>query len=160
MMCSYNGLVLTLLWGQWRHEWTLPQQWTHVCQHQHCHNIATTFPWRCQLSTLWWQMTGLHFTDLSLDGRHPLPVLSGAGEEHAVGPVPELEHCVPLLASSHLLYSQATTLNTCITRSKMKLRGRPKTVRMSPLWSSIQRMNFFFIQLVSSMVRSVSLHRM
>ena len=30
-------------------------------------------------------------------------MFSGAGEEHAVGPVPELEHCVSLLASAKLL---------------------------------------------------------
>ena len=43
-------------------------------------------------------------------------------------------------------------LPTCITRSNKKLRGRPKTVKISPRLSSIQRIIFFFSQLVSSML--------
>ena len=45
---------------------------------------------------------------------------------------------------------------TCITRSKMKLRGRPNTVNISPRLSSIHRINFFFSQPLSSILMILS----
>ena len=99
---------------------------------------------------------------LTLYGCLSLSMFGGARQKHTVWPVTDLRHSDVKWGEEIQIKTQWCDLAegiqnkisraTCITRSKMKLSGRPNTVNISPLLSSIHRMIFFFIQPLSSIL--------